>query len=161
MATASCDRRWQSTNRLQVLNKQTTKGFSLTELMAVLSIASILAAIALGASLNQVRKAQKVEAFAAMRAMKFDIDDFRTVEGRYPDDVQPNVMPEGVPTFKLRPDTPNDSPFDYDKHCIDGLWAIKTVWYGFDRVREDDYRQIINENVGDDAVILVSAIDPC
>jgi len=141
--------------------KQSDKGFSLIELMSALAIASILASIALGASLNQVRKAQKVEALVAMRAMKFDIDDFRTVEGRYPDDVQPNVMPEGVPNFKLRPDTPNDRPFDYDRFCIGGVWAVKLIWYGFDGVRQDDYRNIVNDKVGDDAVIVVSAIDPC
>jgi len=137
------------------------RGFTLIEVLVTIAIASILAAIALGASLAPIRKAQRVEAFAAMRAMVFDIKEFRVNEGRYPDDVQPNVMPEGVPNFRLQPDTPNDSPFDYDKHCINGLWAVKLIWYGFDGVREDDYRQIINENVGDDAVILVSAIDPC
>ena len=141
--------------------KQSDKGFSLIEQMVVIVIASIFATIALGASLNQVRKAQKVETLVAMRSMKFDIDDFRTVEGRYPDDVQPNVMPEGVPNFKLRPDTPNDSPYDYDRFCISGVWVVKLIWYGFDGVRQDDYRNIINEDIGDDAVILVSAIDPC
>jgi len=138
-----------------------TAGFTLTELLACLAIASILAAIALGASLNQVRKAQKVEALVAMRTMKFDIDDFKLKNDRYPEDEQPNVRPEGVTTFKLRPDTPNDSPYDYDNFCIDGVWAIKLIWYGFNRVREDDYRQIFNDDLGDDAVIIVSAIDPC
>jgi prepilin-type N-terminal cleavage/methylation domain-containing protein len=141
--------------------KQSDKGFSLIEQMVVIVIASIFAAIALGASLNQVRKAQKVEALAAMRAMQFDIEEFRIKENRYPDDVQPNVMPEGVPNFRLQPDTPSNSPFDHDKFCIGGVWAVKLIWYGFDGVRQDDYQQIFSNETGDDAVILVSAIDPC
>ena len=139
-----------------------TAGFTLTELLACLAIASILAAIALGASLNQVRKAQRVEAFAAMREVAIDIEEYKVKEGRYPDDVQPNVKPEGIDSFRLRPDVPGErSAYDYDKHCIEGVWAIKLVWYGFNRVREDDYRQIISDKVGDDAVIVIRAIDPC
>ncbi len=145
------------------------RGFTLTEQIAVVLIIGTLAAIGLPASLNQIRKAQSKQADADISAMKVEIIEWRQKNDRFPNDVQPDVAPEdnSVPSFKLRPDTPNGSPYDYDHHCLqkpgDAFKTrfIRVVWFGWDRKRQHNHENTTIKEIGDDVVVTVSESEQC
>ncbi len=143
------------------------RGYSLPELLAVMSILTILAALALPTYLNQVRKAQSKQANADIEAMKTEITEFHLKNDRYPHDVQPDTRPEGVTNFKLRPDTPGNSPYDYDHHCLlvpgDTLKTrfVRIVWFGFDGIRQHNHENVVVQNIGDDVVVTIAQDEKC
>ncbi len=143
------------------------RGFSLVEQLAVVILIGILGAIALPPLLNQVRKTQKVQAYVDISAMKVEISDFHTKNNRYPNDEQPNVAPEGVPSFKKRPNTPNGGSYDYDHHCLpvpeEALKrrVVRIVWFGSDRIRQHNHENLVVKDIGDDVVITVAESEQC
>jgi prepilin-type N-terminal cleavage/methylation domain-containing protein len=146
-----------------------TAGFTLIEQLSVILIITILAAIALPALFNQVRKAQSKQADADISAMKTEIIEWYQKNDRFPHDVQPNVAPENnsVPSFKVQPDTPNDSPYDYDHHCLQKpeddfkTRFVRVVWFGWDKKRQHNHENTTIKDVGDDVVITVSESEQC
>jgi type IV pilus assembly protein PilA len=64
----------------------TQKGFTLIELMIVVAIIGILAAIAIPAYQDYTQRAQVGEAFTVVSSTKTAISEFRQTNGVYPDD---------------------------------------------------------------------------
>jgi type IV pilus assembly protein PilE len=63
---------------------RTQKGFTLIELMIVVSIIGILAAIAYPSYISQIRKGNRVEGKAALMRASQSMERFFTARGRYP-----------------------------------------------------------------------------
>ena len=135
----------------------------------VLAIASILAAIALGASLNQVRKAQKTQAYADISAMKPEIIGYRQRYGRFPSDELPNTRPEGVPSFKLKAES--GIIYDYNSHCIQTVdnngksitvRLVRINGFGMNDKREHDHKDLDlgDKDLGDDVVVTIALVYP-
>lgn len=157
------------------MKRRQIKGFVLTELLVVIIIVGILSAIAIAAAPSAIRLAQQAEPRAEMREMAADIIEFRQKEGRFPNDEQPNVAPEGVKSFKEKKKskkTKKDEPagYDYDHHClpmrVDGeivrIHVVRMVWFGPDGIRQHNHElATVKDDIGDDVVITVSAVERC
>ncbi|MBD2076290.1 hypothetical protein H6F86_20885 [Phormidium sp. FACHB-592] len=137
------------------------------ELLVAIGVLSILAALALPAYLNQIRKAQRVQALTDIEAMKPEIIGYRQKNGRFPPDVQPNVKPDEVPSFKLPPDSAWGKSIDYNSHCLstpDGKIArvVRINSFGPDGIRQHnhDYYDIKDRNNGDDVVVTIAVVLP-
>src|SRR5680860_196945 len=66
------------------MNKQVQKGFTLIELMIVVAIIGILAAIAIPAYSDYIARAQVSEAFAMVSGQKAAISEYAQNNGAYP-----------------------------------------------------------------------------
>jgi type IV pilus assembly protein PilE len=66
------------------LSKQMQQGFTLIEMMIVMAIIGILAAIAYPSYIDQVRKGNRVEGKAALMRASQTMERFFTARGRYP-----------------------------------------------------------------------------
>jgi len=67
------------------MKKQVQKGFTLIELMIVVAIIGILAAIALPAYQDYLARAQAAESVTLLDAARTGIEDFTATEGAFPD----------------------------------------------------------------------------
>jgi len=81
-------------NRL-IIVKTISKGFTLIELMIVVAIIGILAAIALPAYQDYTIRAQMVEGITMTNALKPKITEFYEYKGRFPKDNAEAGLPEG------------------------------------------------------------------
>lgn len=68
----------------EAIMKSTQKGFTLIELMIVVAIIGILAAIAIPAYQDYTQRAQMSEAFTMVDGMKSSIAEFATTNGAFP-----------------------------------------------------------------------------
>ncbi len=83
--------------QLQQGKKKLQKGFTLIELMIVVAVIGVLAAIAIPQYQNYVKKAALGSALATATALKTNVEDYIAVQGSFPSapaDVQ-------APTFSL------------------------------------------------------------
>jgi general secretion pathway protein G/type IV pilus assembly protein PilA len=90
----------------------TQAGFTLIELMVVVFIMGVLAALALPAYASMVRRARYAEARHQMGAIAKDIQVYQMEKGQFPPDVNGNIKPEGVENWPQQ--IPYDSYYDYD-----------------------------------------------
>ena len=81
-------------NYLAILNAKTTKAFTLIELMIVVAIIGILAAIALPAYQDYTIRAQMAEGLTMTNALKPKISEFYKYKGRFPKDNAEAGLPE-------------------------------------------------------------------
>src|SRR3954463_2125244 len=77
---------WRMSSRLTTRRLRDQRGFTLVELLIVILIIGILAAIALPAFINQRTKAQDVEAKSAVRNARTTLETFHTDRGSYDTD---------------------------------------------------------------------------
>jgi type IV pilus assembly protein PilA len=77
--------------------KKVQQGFTLIELMIVVAIIGILAAIAIPAYQDYTQRAQIGEAFSMVSGAKTAIAEFAQTNGAYPDDTQLGVLGFGNP----------------------------------------------------------------
>ena len=68
------------------MNHQMQKGFTLIELMIVVAIIGILAAVAIPAYQDYIARAQASEAFSMTSGMKTTIAEYGQINGVYPDE---------------------------------------------------------------------------
>lgn len=68
------------------MNKQQTKGFTLVELMIVIAIISILAAVALASYQTYIIKAQMTEAMELLGGIRMTVGEFHNSKGQWPPD---------------------------------------------------------------------------
>ncbi|MEO0537968.1 MAG: prepilin-type N-terminal cleavage/methylation domain-containing protein [Cyanobacteria bacterium P01_A01_bin.123] len=93
-------------------------GFTLIELMVVVIILGLLAAIALPAVANLTRRARYAEARLALNAMAKDLQMYRLEKGSYPADTNGGIAPTGITEWPTK--VPYDSQYDYDHWNIGG-----------------------------------------
>lgn len=103
--------------RVQPVNPKQA-GFTLIELMVVVIILGILAAIALPAVASLTRRARYAEARLALNAMAKDLQMYRLEEGGYPADTNGGVAPVGITEWPRK--VPFNSKYDYDHWNIGG-----------------------------------------
>ncbi len=166
---------------------QNSKGFTVIELMIVMIITGILAAIALPAFLNQVDKSRYAKARLQMRCMLQELKVYRLNNGSYPPDQNRNVpYYPGSECFKVhtgyvrdRPDInqnnntdiPFNSVYDYERWSYGSGCYIAVTFFGKNGLRrftQNDINEIsitgfhsYNET-DDDLVLVVDITDtPC
>ena len=76
-------------------NNMKQKGFTLIELMIVVAIIGILAAVAIPQYQNYVARAQVSEAFVLMSGAKTAVVEYRSTTGKWPDDSRVAGLPGG------------------------------------------------------------------
>lgn len=79
---------------------QQTRGFTLIELMVVIAIVAILAAVAIPAYNEQVRKGRRAEAFRSVGQLQLDLERWRAENPSYACPTSPCTT-AGYPTLPL------------------------------------------------------------
>ncbi|MEM8546479.1 MAG: type II secretion system protein [Cyanobacteria bacterium P01_H01_bin.119] len=144
-------------------NKRTQAGFTLIELMIVMVILGILAAIALPTFASMTRRARYSEARLQLNAAAKQIQLYRLEHGSYPPDTNSGVAPAGV--IEWPTDAPFDSKYDYDHWGIgNNRCYVQIGFAGESGVRAYPVHQKVAEagtlvEVEDNLVIAVDEYD--
>lgn len=117
--------------------KQSNKssGFTLAEVLIVIFIIGILAAIAIPSLLNQIEKARDVQIQSDLRKLAIDLQEYAAHYG-YPNDANPGVEPVPEITFPVEP----GRTIDYDRFCVGNVRWVKILSYPANG-RIDDYQK--------------------
>jgi len=124
------------------LNTGSKRGFTLIELMVVVVIVGVLAAIAIPKFSEAARKSKYSQARLHLKRMYQALDNFYAERGCYPKDVWPNINPPGlVPNYLDEWPGPDRDPlnavYDYEQWPIGGgvSW-IGVVYVGPDLLHD-------------------------
>ncbi len=116
-------------------------GFSLPELLAVMAIISILAALAIAATTSAIDRARDVQIQTDLRAVAIDVYAYADKASGYPPDAPPGIEPAPDIHFPVEP----GRIIDYDRSsnsdpipCYNGQWWAKIVSYP-ESGRTDDF----------------------
>jgi general secretion pathway protein G len=96
--------------------RQAQQGFTLIELMVIVLILSILAAVALPAYSTMIRRARYAEVRHQMGTIAKQAQMYRVEASQYPPDVNQKEQPEGISDWPE--DVPLGGYYDYDH------WAV-------------------------------------
>jgi len=138
------------------------KGYSLIELLVVVLIFGVLAAIALPSYLSQRRKAEVADALVQMSKGAILLKEYAALNGKYPADQNAGIPPIGVNEWlsPLNMPWPN-SPVDYESWGIGGgECLIQITSFGPNRTRQSPryVDALLGEShgvVGDDVILIV------
>lgn len=107
--------------------RQAQQGFTLIELMVVILIMSILAAIALPAYATMLRRARYAEVKQQMGTIAKQAQMYRVEAGQYPPDVNHKQTPEGITDWPQ--DVPMGGYYDYDHWAVGNNQCYVQIGY--------------------------------
>jgi prepilin-type N-terminal cleavage/methylation domain-containing protein len=109
------------------------KGFTLIEMLVVIVIISILAAIGIPIYLNSIERAKETEIFVMFDSLDIPIEEYRILNNRYPADVNAGINP-GLAEWPTT--VPFDSVLDYEHWGIGGgVCVVLLTYFGENKIR--------------------------
>jgi type IV pilus assembly protein PilE len=145
-------RRSATPGRRAAANRPPARGFTLIEVLVVLAIAAVLAAIALPRYQEQVRRGRRAEARTALLQAAHWLEQVATASGHYPQDVaQFPVALQQVPSrsydIGYRPDDRQGSGYTLTALPRDAQAGDKCGGYTFDHT---GLRGLLSPSASDD-----------
>lgn len=142
----------------------TQSGFTMVELIVVLSTLSSLMAIAIPSYLGYVHKAQNLQATVNLQGMKKNVLNAYLENGKYPADVTANKIPLEVSgKWHIGETMPFKGGTDYEHWSVgNGKCVVMIGWFGKDGQRDYPIHQMPPPDLSktsDDQIVTVAKYD--